>query len=297
MQFGLVPTVDGRDVLVPFDSLEAMLSLGVKYGVQIRPLGSQQAAEHPMHSHRLSNYRSRGIGGEYMVARLTGLGMQKPNRPATAVEPAKATFQPPKSRPGIVFFAKFVFVALAAFASAYASPQQVEKVMEIVSAQISPAMRISIIKTLPVVAQEIFGDDEKTKAEWYALIGIESRFNPSARSRVGATGLGQVMPGTAKMYAARCGLGGFHPSDLTDVYINARLSACIFKDLLDTKGSVVLALVAYNAGPASHAIRDIQKLKNINQETGSYVSKHALVVERIAIKPEDAETTEESVEE
>ena len=72
-----------------------------------------------------------------------------------------------------------------------------------------------------------------------SLVRHESNFDPAARSHAGATGLAQLMPGTA------AGLG-VDPSDPLD---NLRGGATYLKQQLDRFGSVDLALAAYNAGP------------------------------------------------
>ena len=77
-----------------------------------------------------------------------------------------------------------------------------------------------------------------------ALIAVESRWNPSARSRAGAVGLGQFMPGTAS------GLGIHADDPLESVAGAARhLRSLIdrFRES-DPAACCVLALAAYNAG-------------------------------------------------
>lgn len=69
----------------------------------------------------------------------------------------------------------------------------------------------------------------------------ESRMDPGARSPVGARGLLQLMPATARAL----GLDGDDPA--TNVLAGARY----LRLLLDRFGSVELALSAYNAGPAA----------------------------------------------
>jgi soluble lytic murein transglycosylase-like protein len=73
-----------------------------------------------------------------------------------------------------------------------------------------------------------------------AQLYAESNFNPFARSRAGALGIAQFMPGTA------AGLGLDNPFD-AERAIDAQ--AHLMRDLLRRFGSVPLALAAYNAGP------------------------------------------------
>ncbi len=84
----------------------------------------------------------------------------------------------------------------------------------------------------------------------YGLIRQESRFITDARSHVGASGLMQVMPPTAKWTAKRIGLTQFKPSDITDIDTNIHIGTGYLKLVLDDMGgSEPLAAAAYNAGP------------------------------------------------
>ena len=82
----------------------------------------------------------------------------------------------------------------------------------------------------------------------YGLIRQESRFIVDARSRVGASGLMQLMPATAKWVAKKMGLK--HVGDVTEVDTNVSLGTYYLRHVLDTlDGQPVLASAAYNAGP------------------------------------------------
>lgn len=86
-------------------------------------------------------------------------------------------------------------------------------------------------------------------AYMYGLIRQESRFIMDARSHVGASGLMQVMPATARWTAKRIGLD-YRPEMITDRDVNLRLGASYLKIVLDDMGgSQALAAAAYNAGP------------------------------------------------
>ncbi|KQT88567.1 lytic transglycosylase [Aurantimonas sp. Leaf443] len=88
------------------------------------------------------------------------------------------------------------------------------------------------------------------KALAYAIARQESAFNPKARSPVGALGLLQLMPGTAKSMAAKAGLP-YSPARLTsDTAYNATLGSHFLGEQIDNfDGSYVLTFAAYNAGP------------------------------------------------
>lgn len=83
----------------------------------------------------------------------------------------------------------------------------------------------------------------------YALSRQESEFNPNAGSKVGAQGLMQIMPGTAKLIAKQHGIA-YKPSMLMNPQLNVQLGAAHLGDLIAAHGgSYVLTLVSYNAGP------------------------------------------------
>ena len=81
------------------------------------------------------------------------------------------------------------------------------------------------------------------------LIRQESRFIGDTRSGVGASGLMQLMPGTARWMARKLGLE-YRPSMINDPALNLQLGAAYLRRLVDDfDGSLPLATAAYNAGP------------------------------------------------
>lgn len=84
----------------------------------------------------------------------------------------------------------------------------------------------------------------------YGLIRQESRFVTDARSSVGAAGLMQVMPATAKWTAKKAGIADFQTSQLHERDVNLRIGTRYLKLVLDDfEGSMAMAAAAYNAGP------------------------------------------------
>ena len=83
----------------------------------------------------------------------------------------------------------------------------------------------------------------------YGLIRQESRFVMDARSPVGASGLMQIMPATARWTARKMGLA-YTPDMITDRDTNLRIGTGYLKLVLDDfGGSQAMAAAAYNAGP------------------------------------------------
>lgn len=87
-------------------------------------------------------------------------------------------------------------------------------------------------------------------------IGEESNFNPNARSPAGATGIAQIMPGTARGW-------GVNPND-PRASLNAAARA--MAQYVRQYGSYRNALVAYNAGPGRVG-------KPLYDETRNYINK------------------------
>ncbi|HET6264376.1 MAG TPA: transglycosylase SLT domain-containing protein [Usitatibacter sp.] len=83
----------------------------------------------------------------------------------------------------------------------------------------------------------------------YSIIRQESRFMPDARSRVGATGLMQLMPATARWVANQIPVKPFSTAMLTQPELNILMGTYYFRRVLDDLGHPVLAVAAYNAGP------------------------------------------------
>jgi soluble lytic murein transglycosylase-like protein len=81
----------------------------------------------------------------------------------------------------------------------------------------------------------------------FELVRLESNFNPRAVSPVGALGLAQVMPATARWLQPE-----ITRQELFEPETNLRLGFRFYRSLLDYyQGDVRLALLAYNRGPGT----------------------------------------------
>lgn len=84
----------------------------------------------------------------------------------------------------------------------------------------------------------------------YGLIRQESRFIPSARSTVGASGLMQLMPATARWVARQMGRQDYTGDQIDDLRTNIEFGTFYLRRVLDNvDGSPLLASAGYNAGP------------------------------------------------
>lgn len=80
----------------------------------------------------------------------------------------------------------------------------------------------------------------------FGLIRAESFFDPSVKSHAGATGLAQLMDGTASDVAKKLKISVY---DLTDADTNVRFGTYYLSELIGRlDGSVILSLFAYNGG-------------------------------------------------
>jgi soluble lytic murein transglycosylase len=100
------------------------------------------------------------------------------------------------------------------------------------------------------LAQQAARENEIDEAWVFGLMRQESRFVNVAHSSVGASGLMQIMPATARWIARQLGIKRFHPDEMRDPARNIQFGAYYLKHVQTTlDGSPVLATAAYNAGP------------------------------------------------
>jgi soluble lytic murein transglycosylase len=105
------------------------------------------------------------------------------------------------------------------------------------------------------------GGRDLDPAFMFSLMRQESRFDPNARSFVGALGLFQIMPYTATELGPRAGLDGLSAADFEDETVllqppvNAAIAATLAGDLFAMFGGALAPVIAsYNAGEERVAI-------------------------------------------
>ena len=157
-----------------------------------------------------------------------------------------------------------LYMFLWSFANRFKSVDEMKAAASIVWEAGGPAMAVKLAKAAAQRELDIdaWGYPVKALPDWkqigrpvekslvYALSRQESEFDPKAGSSVGAQGLMQIMPDTAKLIARQYKLPYAKAKLMGDPAYNVKLGAAHLGDLIeDFGGSYVLTLVAYNAGP------------------------------------------------
>jgi soluble lytic murein transglycosylase-like protein len=95
----------------------------------------------------------------------------------------------------------------------------------------------------------------------FRLVNVESQFNERATSPVGAVGLTQLMPSTARFFQK-----GITREQLYNRETNLRIGFRYLRALIrENKGDVTLALLVYNRGPV--VVRNLRSL-GVNPANG-----------------------------
>ncbi|MGE5386133.1 MAG: transglycosylase SLT domain-containing protein [Betaproteobacteria bacterium] len=135
-----------------------------------------------------------------------------------------------------------------------------------------------------------FGDQVRPAAKnqllddaWvYGLMRQESRFITDAKSTVGASGLMQLMPATARWVAKKIGLREYQHDRVNDTDVNLLLGTSYMRMVMESlDNQPVLASAAYNAGPGrARRWQDVKPLEGAIyaetipfSETRDYVKK------------------------
>lgn len=146
----------------------------------------------------------------------------------------------------------------------FKSPAEMSAAASIVSDDGGPFMAVRLAKAAASYGVDIdqWGYPIRAMPSWkqmgpnvekafvYGLVRQESEFNAQAGSHAGARGLMQLMPGTAKLITKQYKVPYKLALLTADPAYNARLGSAHLGDLVaDFRGSYILTLVAYNAGP------------------------------------------------
>lgn len=124
----------------------------------------------------------------------------------------------------------------------------------------------------PIAYLDIYKDNSKTNnvalSFLYGISRQESMLNANIRSPVGAVGLMQIMPSTAKVIARKNKWQYKYSRELTNPEINVKFGSYYLRSLLDRfDNNRVLAAAGYNAGPnrASFWLSKDGKYRNVAQ--------------------------------
>jgi soluble lytic murein transglycosylase len=98
--------------------------------------------------------------------------------------------------------------------------------------------------------QEPLRGNDLDEAWVYGLMRQESHFTPHVKSNVGAAGLMQIMPATARWVARQMGWKGYRNATIHEPGTNLKLGTYYLKTISSQlDNNPVLATAAYNAGP------------------------------------------------
>ncbi len=134
----------------------------------------------------------------------------------------------------------------------------------------------------PLFEEALANHDMPEDIKFLAI--VESGLNPKARSRVGAMGLWQFMPGTGREYQLYVNQ---HMDDRMDPEMSTEAAMRFLKNLYRRFGDWELALAAYNCGPGNvnKAIRRSGGKKNfweiyrfLPRETRSYIPQFQAIM-------------------
>ncbi len=193
-----------------------------------------------------------------------------PHRPAPpAKTPAAPLRIPPKPPPA----------SPSARAKAERAAQSAETWKRKLAARPAPARATELAPRVKAIFRE-----EGLPEALVWLAEVESSFDPKARSPVGAVGLFQFMPATAK----RFGMSPERPDERLDPFKSARAAASYLRFLHRRFNSWPLALAGYNAGEGrvgrllsqQNAVSFDAIADRLPLETRLYVPKIAAVIEK-----------------
>lgn len=148
----------------------------------------------------------------------------------------------------------------------------------------APPSRISLAKR-HIISDKLadivmkYIPNQDARESYISMVKIESNFDQSAKSPVGATGIGQIMPSTFAYTIKKMDVGA-KQEDIHNEDVNLTVGAFYFNELLtEQSGNPRLASIAYNGG--SKTADKFKKMGNINQESANYALKTDHVKETV----------------
>jgi soluble lytic murein transglycosylase-like protein len=124
--------------------------------------------------------------------------------------------------------------------------------LELRAAETAAERNVLLTSLYPIPPYEPRGGYAVDRAVVLAFARQESRFQPSALSRVGARGVMQIMPTTAAVITGDRSLARRNRARLDDPVYSMTLGQNYLRDLLDRQSGNLFSLAAaYNAGPGN----------------------------------------------
>lgn len=135
----------------------------------------------------------------------------------------------------------------------------------------SATRRASLTQQIDRILTKI-GGARATQETFILLLCVESKFRSGVKSPVGALGISQLMPATARAEATLMGLGDVHSDDLLDTEINLTIGYHHFMGLVKQFGdNHAVAAAAYNGGGNGSTVRGLAQGTSGAAETDKYV--------------------------
>ncbi len=124
--------------------------------------------------------------------------------------------------------------------------------LELRAAELVAERNVQLTSLYPIPPYQPKGGYALDRAVVLAFARQESRFQPTAQSRVGARGVMQIMPATAAVITHDSSLARKNKSRLDDPVYSMTLGQDYLRDLLDSQNGNLFGLAAaYNAGPGN----------------------------------------------
>lgn len=121
--------------------------------------------------------------------------------------------------------------------------------------------------------------EQNAREQYISMVKIESNFDNSSKSPVGAVGIGQIMPGTFASTIKSFDIGA-KQEDIYNEDVNLAIGAIYFNQLLaEQDNNPRFASIAYNGG--SKTADKFKTLADINQESANYALKTEHVKETV----------------